>query len=58
MERSYSVKVRVEELDGFLGPEDQLKKGVMDAVEDYVESCAQVTVDVDVVERLLRPEKP
>ena len=29
----------------------------MDAVEDYLESCAQIVVDVDVVERLLRPEK-
>ena len=28
----------------------------MDAVEDYLESCAQVIVDIDVVERLLRPE--
>ena len=31
-------------------------KRVIDAVEDYLESCAQVTVDIDVVERLLRPE--
>ena len=29
---------------------------VIDAVEGYLESCAQVTVDIDVVERLLRPE--
>ena len=28
----------------------------MDAVEDYLERCAQVIVDVEVVERLLRPE--
>ena len=125
MERSYSVKVRVEELEGFLGPEDAdfrrilkkardergrkifetsssnvsflvakwlrwdkykrapgrhdssasasdgwwrevkeqlivswspVEKWVMDAVEDYLESCAQVMVDIVVVERLLRPE--
>ena len=31
-------------------------KRVIDAVEDYLESCAQVKVDIDVVERLLRPE--
>ena len=29
---------------------------MIDAVEDYLDKCAQVTVDVDVVERLLRPE--
>ena len=28
----------------------------MDAVEDYLESCAQVIVDIEVVESLLRPE--
>ena len=28
----------------------------MHAVEDYLESCAQVIVDIEVVERLLRPE--
>ena len=28
----------------------------MDAVEDYLESCAQVIVDIEVVERLQRPE--
>ena len=28
----------------------------MDAVEDYLESCAQIKVDIEVVERLLRPE--
>ena len=33
-----------------------IEKRVMDAVEDYLESCAQVIVDIDVVERLLRPE--
>ena len=27
-----------------------------DAVEDYSESCAQIIVDIEVVERLLRPE--
>ena len=27
-----------------------------DAVEDYLESCAQDIVDLDVVERLLKPE--
>ena len=32
------------------------EKRVMDAVEDYLESCTQVIVDSDVVERLLRPE--
>ena len=28
----------------------------MDAVEEYLESCAQVIVDIEVVERLLRLE--
>ena len=129
LERSYSVKVRVEELEGFLGPEDvdvdfrrilkeardergriifetfssngmsflvaewsrwdkyrrapwrqdssasasegmgarrpgtadssgwsPIEKRVMDAVEDYLESGAPIIVDIDVVERLLRPE--
>ena len=28
----------------------------MDAVEDYLESCAQIIVDIEVVERLQRPE--
>ena len=28
----------------------------MDAVEDYLGSCGKVMVDIDVVERLLRPE--
>ena len=31
-------------------------KRVIDAVEDYLESCAQIIVDIEVVERLLRPE--
>ena len=30
--------------------------GLRDAVEDYLESCARVTEDIVVVERLLRPE--
>ena len=30
----------------------------MDAVEDYLEICAQVKVDIEVVESLLRPENP
>ena len=29
--------------------------GLRDAVEGYLESCARVTVDIDAVERLLRP---
>ena len=33
-----------------------IEKMVMDAVEDYLESCAQVILDVEVVERLLRLE--
>ena len=33
-----------------------MEKRVIGAVEDYLESCAQVIVDIDVVERLLRPE--
>ena len=128
LERTYSVKVRVEELEGFLGLEDvdvdfrrilkeardergrkifetfssndlsflvaersrrdkykrapwrqdssasasdgwrreveeqlivswnPVEKRGIDAVEDYLESCAQVIVDIDVVERLRRPE--
>ena len=33
-----------------------IEKRVVDAVEDYLESCAPVIVDIEVVERLLRPE--
>ena len=33
-----------------------IEKKVMDAVEDYLESCSLITVDIEVVERLLRPE--
>ena len=33
-----------------------LEKRVKDAVEDYLESCAQIIVVFEVVERLLRPE--
>ena len=33
-----------------------IEKRVMDAVEDYLESCAQNVVDIDVVEKLLRPD--
>ena len=29
----------------------------MDAVEDYLENCTQVKVDIEVVESLLKPEK-
>ena len=29
----------------------------MDAVEVYLENCAQVKVDIEVVESLLKPEK-
>ena len=29
----------------------------MDAVEDYLENCAQVKVDIEVVESLLQPDK-
>ena len=29
---------------------------VMDAVEDYLEKCAQVRVKIDLVESLLRPQ--
>ena len=32
------------------------KKRVIDAVEDYLEKCAQVIVKIDLVESLLRPE--
>ena len=31
-------------------------KRMIDAVEDYLENCAQVTVNIDLVESLLRPE--
>ena len=40
--------------DGRLEPSG--KKKAMDAVEEYLESCAQVMVDIVVVERLPRPE--
>ena len=33
-----------------------MKKRVIDAVEDYLESCAQVIVEIELVESLLRPE--
>ena len=33
-----------------------IEQKVMDAVEDYLESCSLITVDIEVVERLLRPE--
>ena len=33
-----------------------MEKRVIGAVKDYLESCALVKVDIDVVERLLRPE--
>ena len=33
-----------------------MKKRVIDAVEDYLEKCAQVKVKIDLVESLLRPE--
>ena len=32
-----------------------MEKKVMDAVEDYLESCAHVIVDIDVVESLVTP---
>ena len=32
------------------------KKKVIDAVEDYLEKCAQVIVKIDLVESLPRPE--
>ena len=34
----------------------QSEKRVMDAVEYYLENCAQGKVDIEVVESLLRPE--
>ena len=34
----------------------QNEKRVVDAVEDYLEKCAQVIVKIDLVESLLRPE--
>ena len=34
----------------------QDEKSVMDAVGNYLENCAQVIVDIEVVESLLRPE--
>ena len=33
-----------------------MKKRVTDAVEDYLEKCAQFTGKIDLVESLLRPE--
>ena len=33
-----------------------IEKRVMDAVENYLESCAQIIMDIEVVERLLRSE--
>ena len=37
--------------------EPNRRKRVMDAVEDYLENCAQVKVDIEVVESLIKPEK-
>ena len=34
----------------------QDEKKVTDAAEDYLEKCAQVTVKIDLVESLLKPE--
>ena len=34
-----------------------MKKRVIDAVEDYLASCAHVIVEIELVESLLRPEK-
>ena len=36
---------------------NQIEKKVIDAVEDYLERCAQVIEEIDLVESLLRPEK-
>ena len=36
--------------------QEQLRKRVMDTAEDYLEHCAQVKVDIEVVESLLKPE--
>ena len=36
---------------------NQIEKRVIDAVEDYLERCAQVIEEIDLVESLLRPEK-
>ena len=33
-----------------------IEKRMMDAVENYLEYCAQVKVDIEVVESLLKPE--
>ena len=33
-----------------------MEKRVMDADEDYLENCAQVQVDIEVLESMLRPE--
>ena len=35
-----------------------MERRVMNAVEDFLENCAQVIVDIEVVESLLRPENP
>ena len=32
------------------------KKGVMEAVDDYLDNCAHVKVDIEVLESLLKPE--
>ena len=34
------------------------KKGHVEAVQDYLENCAHVKVDIEVLESLLKPEKP
>ena len=47
---------RREVQDGLTVSWSPVEKRVTGAVEDYLESCAQVIVDVDVVERLLWPE--
>ena len=42
--------------EGWIVGWSPIEKRVIDAVEDYLEHCAQVKVDIEEVERLLRPE--
>ena len=45
-----------EDLEQLMVSWSPIEKRVMDAVGDYLESCARIIVDIEVVERLLMPE--
>ena len=53
LKKKFSVKVRVEELDGLLGPGDvdvDFRRILKEARDERGQNCAQVMVDFEVVE--------